>query len=65
MVRRASDPDPDIDGRARIVALFAVLIDARYKSQFSQAANAQAELERAGVIVQFQPAARQGVGCVE
>jgi hypothetical protein len=61
MVQRVSQPDPDLDRRARIVALFAVLIDARHKSQFSQAADAQAELRKAGVTVQFEPAERQGV----
>jgi hypothetical protein len=62
MVQRASQPEPDIDPRARVVALFAVLIDARYKSQFSQAADAQAELERSGVIVKYRrPETRQAV----
>jgi hypothetical protein len=62
MVQRASQPDPDMDRRAHIVALFSVLIDARHKSQFSQAADAQTELERSGVIVTFQrPESHQGV----
>jgi hypothetical protein len=60
MVQRASEPDPGVDRQARVVALFAVLIDARHKSQFSKAADTQAELEREGVLVRFQPTARQG-----
>jgi hypothetical protein len=62
MAQRTPPPDPDMDRRAHVVALFSVLVDARHKSQFSQAADAQAELERSGVIVKFRrPAGRKGV----
>ena len=61
MAQHTHQPAPEMDQRARIVALFAVLIDARHKSHFLRAAETQTELERAGVIVRFQQPDRQGV----
>ncbi len=66
MVVRSRKSDSDLDRQARIVALFSVLVDARSKNQFSQAADAQAELERLGVFVKFRRrSGRKGVSHAE
>ena len=66
MVQRASEADPERDRAARQVALFSVLLHARQHNQFSHAADAQAELERSGILVKFRrPATRQGVADVQ
>jgi hypothetical protein len=62
MTERASPADPERDRMARQVALFSVLLHARHRSEFSEAADAQAELERAGIVVKFRRQAGQRSG---
>ncbi len=46
--------DPERDQAAQIVALFSVLVHARLTSEFREAAEVQADLERLGVVVRFR-----------
>lgn len=63
-MKRQSEKRADVERErlANVVAVFSVLAYAQYQGRFHEAAQAQAELERLGVSVQFkQPTARQGV----
>ena len=64
MVQRVPPADPQRDRMARQVALFSVLLHARHRSEFSEAAQAQSDLERTGIVVKFrrQDARRTGQG---
>jgi hypothetical protein len=57
---RASEPPPDRERDAMIVAHFVVLIHARSKGDYLKAADTHRELERLGVAVRF-PRRRKGV----
>jgi hypothetical protein len=54
-------PDPERERTAEIIAWFAALSHAKYRHRFTEAVEAQAQLERLGVTVRFRRRNRKAV----